>query len=82
MKRPIDKRLLGRLIIDLELSEEEIDSMSRNEMFAAILEYEGYRLAEDLIKELVLEVYGIDLNHWEEYLDPESVAEMEGREEY
>ena len=82
MKRHIDKRLLCRLIIDLELSEEEIEHMSRNEMFAAILNYEGYRLAEDLIKELILEVYGIDLNHWEEYLDPESVAEMEGREEY
>lgn len=82
MKRLIDKRLLCRLIIDLELSGEEIDRMSREEMFATVLNYEGYVDAAEHIKELVLEVYGIDLNHWEEYLDPESVAEMEGREEY
>ncbi len=82
MKRKIDKNLLRRLLIDLDMSMQEVDSMSRNEMFSAILDYEGYINAADLIKELVLEVYGIDLNNWEEYLAPESVAEMKGLEEY
>lgn len=82
MKRKINPNLLGRLIIDLELTDKEIDSMSRNEMFSAVLDYEGYINAADFIKELVLEVYGIDLNNWPEYLAPENVAEMKGMEEY
>lgn len=34
------------------------------------------------IKELVLQVYGIDLNNWPDYLAPKAVAEMKGLEEY
>lgn len=82
MKRKLDSALRFRLLCELDLTPEEINSMSRHEIFTAILDYEGYEHADKLVKKLVLEVYGIDLDHWEEYLDPESVAEMEGREEY
>lgn len=37
---------------------------------------------DNWIKELVLQVYGIDLHNWPEYLAPESAAEMQGLEEY
>ena len=82
MKRKLDPALLCRLIIDLDLSGEEIDGMSRDEMFRAVLEYEGIYNYDEWLKELVLQVYGIDLNNWPEYLDPEAVAEMKGLEEY
>ena len=82
MKRKLDTTLLCRLIIDLELTGEEIDAMSRDEMFRAVLEYEGIMGYDDWIKELVLQVYSIDLNNWPEYLVPESAAEMQGLEEY
>ena len=82
MKRKLDIKLLGRLIIDLDLSKKEINDMSRDEIFRALLEYEGIMNYDEWIKELVLQVYGIDLNNWTEYLDPESVAEMQGWEEY
>ena len=82
MKRKLDTKLLGRLILDLDLSKKEIDAMSRDEMFRALLEYEGIMGYDDWIKELVLQVYGIDLNNWPEYLNPENAAEMQGTEEY
>lgn len=82
MKRKLDPALLCRLHIDLDLSGEEIDRMSRDEMFRALLDYEGIMNYDEWLKELVLQVYGIDLNNWPEYLDPESVAEMKGLEEY
>ena len=82
MKRKLDTTLLCRLIIDLELTGEEIEAMSRDEMFRAVLEYEGIMGYDDWIKKLVLQVYGIDLNNWPEYLAPESAAEMQGLEEY
>lgn len=82
MKRNLNRALLCRLIIDLELTGEEIDAMSRDEIYEAVLGYEGLINYGDWIKELILQVYGIDLNKWSEYLAPESVAEMEGLEEY
>jgi len=82
MKRKLDTTLLCRLIIDLELTGEEIEAMSRDEMFRAVLEYEGIMGYDDWIKELVLQVYGIDLNNWTEYLNPENISEMLGTEEY
>lgn len=81
-RRKLDPALLCRLIIDLELTGQEIDNMSRDEMFRAVLDYEGIINYDEWIKELVLQVYGIDLNNWPEYLAPESVAEMKGLEEY
>jgi len=82
MKRKLDPALLCRLIIDLEMTGEEIEVMSRDEMFRAVLEYEGIMGYDDWIKELVLQVYGIDLNNWTEYLNPENISEMLGTEEY
>lgn len=82
MKRKLDRTLLCRLVIDLELTNEEIDAMSRDEIYEAILGYEGLVNYGDWIKELVLQVYGIDLNKWPEYLAPETVAEITGQEEY
>lgn len=82
MKRKLHPALLCRLIIDLDFSGETIDSMSRDEIFETILHNEGFINYGDWIKELVLQVYGIDLNNWPEYLDPQSVAEMKGLEEY
>ena len=54
MKRKLDPALLCRLIIDLDLSGQEIDGMSRDEMFEAILGYKGLVHYGDWIKELVL----------------------------
>ena len=82
MKRKLDPNLLCRLILDMDYSGEEIDRMSRDEMFQAILENEGIIGYAAWIKELVLQVYGIDLQNWEEYLTPETVAELKGLEEY
>ena len=82
MKRKLNPALLCRLIIDLELTGEEIDAMSRDEMFRVLLEHEGIMGYDDWIKELVLQVYGIDLNKWTVYLMPENVSEMQGTEEY
>ena len=82
MKRKLDPALMCRLIIDLELTGQEIDAMSRDEMFRAVMEYEGIMGYDDWIKELVLQIYGIDLNKWTEYLMPENVSEMQGTEEY
>lgn len=82
MKRTYDTKLIGRLIFELDLDKKEIDNMSRHEIFEAILDYEGYVHCAGQIKEIVREVYRIDLDHWQDYLAPESVAEMEGLEEY
>ena len=82
MKRKLDRTLLCRLVIDLELTNEEIDAMSWDEIYEAILNHEGLVNYGGWIKKLVLQVYGIDLNSWPEYLAPETVAEMKGSEEY
>ena len=82
MKRKLDPALLCRLIIDLELTGKEIEAMSRDEMFRVLLEHEGILGYDNWIKKLVLQVYGIDLNSWPEYLNPENAAEMQGLEEY
>lgn len=70
---------LAYLIGSLELSQEEIQSMTRNEVFDAVLKYEGYGHGF-LIRDMVKTIYGIDLNNYPEYLDPESVTEMDGLE--
>lgn len=71
---------LTYLIGNLELSQEEIQSMTRNEVFDAVLAYEGYGHSYN-IKSMIKNIYGIDLNNYQEYLDPESVAEMDKSEE-
>ena len=73
--------LLAYLIGTVELSLEEINNMTRNEIFDAILTYEGYGHSYN-IHSIVKTVYGIDLRNYQEYLDPESVAEMDGLEEH
>ena len=78
MMKRYPKDITLTLICDLELTSEDIDSMSRSEAFEAILDYEGYVDCASKIKRFVLGIYGIDLDNWQEYLDPESVAVMEG----
>ena len=73
--------LLAYLIGTVELTSEEINSMTRNEVFDAVLQYEGYGHGFN-IRSMVKAIYGIDLDHYEEYLDPESVSEMDGLEEH
>ena len=73
--------LLAYLIGTVELSTEEINSMSRTEVFDAVMQYEGYGHGFN-IRSMVKSIYGIDLDHYEEYLDPENVAEMDGLEAY
>lgn len=73
--------LMAYLIGTVELTTEKINSMTRNEVFDAILQYEGYGHSYS-IKSIIKAVYGIDLNNYREYLEPASVAEMDGLEEY
>ena len=72
--------LMAYLIGTVELTTEEINNMTRNEVFDAILQYEGYGHSYN-IKSIIKSVYGINLNNYHEYLDPMSVAEMDGLEE-
>lgn len=54
--------LLAYLIGTLELTTEEINSMTRNEIFDAVLTYEGYGThAGFLIRDMVKNIYGINL---------------------
>ena len=61
MKR-YPRTTLIKLICDMELTGEDIDSMSRSEVFDAILNYEGYVNCTSTIKSIILDVYGIDLD--------------------
>ena len=77
------KAFLNYLDHSLELTTEEINEKTRDEMFNEVLEYEGYGMYAGLtIRNMIKDIYGIDLTHYEEYLDPEKVAEMDGLEEY
>lgn len=80
--KKLTEKTLRKLVCDIGLPIDEAHSMSRGEIFEAWLNYEGYIHCAHEIKTIVQEVYGIDLNNWKEYLNPESVAEMEGLEEY
>ena len=51
-------------------------------MFDEVLEYEGYGIhAGFIIRNMIKDIYGIDLTHYKECLDQETVAEMDGLEE-
>lgn len=67
--RVTDREFYRQLQEEYELSKQEIAVMSRNELFDYILEYEGHgHGAGYSIHNLVKAVYGIDLNHYRDYL--------------
>ena len=58
---------LAYLIGTVELTTEEINSMTRNEIFDVVLTYEGYGIhAGFLIRDMVKTIYGINLDHYKE----------------
>ena len=63
------------LMTEGELTGEAVDDMTPNEMFEEILNLEGILYNAENIKRIVKDCYGIDLNHYEEYLDMDSMAE-------
>lgn len=54
------------LVTQCELTRDEINSMSRNEIFETVLNYEGYRGHPENLKQIIKDVYGIDLNRVED----------------
>lgn len=81
MKRDLSPALRRYLLTEAELTNEEVDSMTASELFETMLNYEGLLYYAEKIKRIVKDCYGIDLNHYEEYLDPDSLACMEDAEE-
>lgn len=74
MKRELSPALRRYLLTEAELTDEEINGMTPNELFETVLNYEGLLYYAEKIKRIVKDTYGIDLNHYEEYLDPDSLA--------
>lgn len=81
MKRELTPTFRRYLMTEGELTGAEIDSMTPNELFEEVLNLEGLLYRAENIKRIVKDCYGIDLNHYEEYLDPDSSACMEDAEE-
>lgn len=77
-----DQQFRQQLLTDYELDKQQIARMSRNELFDYILEYEGHgRGSGYFIQNLVRAVFGIDLNHYRDYLPEDELRELEGWEE-
>lgn len=64
------------LLTEAELTSEEVDAMTPNEVFEEVLNCEGLLFYAEKIKHLIKGIYGIDLNHYKEYLDLDSAADM------
>lgn len=77
MKRELSPAFRRYLMTEGELTGPEIDSMTPNELFEETLNLKGLLYYAEKIKHIVKDCYGIDLNHYEEYLDPDSLACME-----
>ncbi|MDO4315605.1 MAG: hypothetical protein Q4C45_07485 [Oscillospiraceae bacterium] len=77
MKRELSPAFRRYLMTEGELTGAEIDSMTPNELFKEVLQLEGVHYYAENIKRMVKDCYGIDLNHYEEYLDLDSLACME-----
>ena len=58
----MNKRIFNILTEDCGLSEEEISIMSKSEILEAILHYEGIIGYTSWIKNLINDIYGIDLD--------------------
>lgn len=56
---------LAYLVGTVKLTTEEINNMTQNEIFDAVLAYEGYGHGF-LIRDMVKTIYGIDLNNYQE----------------
>ena len=58
----MNKRIFNILTEDCGLSEEEISSMSKSEILEAILHYEGFIGYTSWIKNMINDIYGLDLD--------------------
>lgn len=75
MRRELPPTFRHYLMAECGMTGAEIDSMTPNELFETVLNYQGLLYYAEKIKHLVKGCYGIDLNHYEEYLDPDSITE-------
>lgn len=66
MKRNVKPALRRYLLTEAELTNEEIDSMTLNELFETVLNYEGLLCNAYKIRLIIKDVYGIDLDKVEE----------------
>ena len=66
MKRTISPALRRYLLTEAELTNEEIDSMTLNELFETVLNYEGLICNAYKIRLIIKDVYGINLDEVEE----------------
>lgn len=77
--RVTNREFQRELTEEYELDKQRIESMSRNELFDYVLEYEGYgRGAGYSIRNLVKIVYGIDLSKYRDYLPQDELEKLEG----
>jgi len=58
----MNKRIFNILTEDCGLSEEEISTMSKSEILEAILHYEGFIGYTAWIKNMINDIYGLDLD--------------------
>ena len=65
MKHNYSKHFLAYLMREGEMTMEEIDSMTQNELFEEVLILNGYGSAYNL-KSIIRDVYGINLDTWED----------------
>lgn len=66
MRRDLPPALRRYLLTEAELTNEEVDGMTTNELFETVLNYEGLINYANKIKRIIKDVYGIDLDKVEE----------------
>lgn len=83
MAKRYPKEFLAYLIGEVELTPKELAYMTRDEVLDTLLAYEGFgQYAGYAIRTWIKDIYSIDLTNYEEYLNPESLAILDGLEEY
>lgn len=83
MAKRYPKEFLTYITETVEIPEDELQHMTRSEVLDTILAYEGFgEYAGYAIRSWILQIYGIDLTNYTEYLDPDNVAMMEGEADY
>lgn len=66
MKHEYSGAFLNYLMREGEMTLEEINSMTRNEIFEEVLNLNGYLGNVYNLKRIIQDVYGINLDTWEE----------------
>ena len=66
MKHEYSRTFLNYLMREGEMTLEGINSMTRNEIFEGVLNLNGYLGIVHKLKRIIQDVYGINLDTWEE----------------